>query len=706
MEIILIILFVSVLSNLNIFFRLFLRENKSRSAYSFMFYSFFMTLWPLSMFCMNIKKPYIQNGFFEFIHPLLWLPIGFLTLWFVYEFIKKKKDEIFYIFFILTSLVTVLQIFTSAVQGDVYNSFIGRDLSTGPFFIPVVITVIIMPLFYSIILLRKHCKSLTSAFLKKQVNTIFFALLFCAGFGVLIEVLIPNIIRLENTPNLSPVILPFIVIIIFHSLNRYEFLLKESDIILKQVFSIVKKGLIVLDNLNNVLMKNKSAENLLNIDPEILKKILEIEKKTDVIVIAEEPFLVIRFNLIHIHESQPDGGKVVIIDDITSEYKKRQIIREKNDFLIKRIEKANYQRVDMEKQMQDIRKIYEFVFNNDIEGMFLVNVDQNKIIDLNNRIIDIYSLKDEKEEEKKAWLLKEFDDVLNNKMLSFKKEEKRVTLFRKRKDGKIFPAEFTFSYYSSEDSKCCLVCLRDLTERLHSEKMLVQAERIAAIGSVAGGMAHEFNNLHTIISGNIELIQKKHDLIEEDKKALDEVISISRSVSGKTKEILEFSRQEKYFFKVISLKKHIDNIFEIINRQCDDYGITIKKDFSDDIRVKVIPGNITQVIMNMILFSIYNLHDCSVRNIEISLKKEDDKAIFIIEDSGVRFDPAKIQGEKITEINHDNDEKREIHELILSGLGWKVSEMIAAENGGRLEYLHKDDKNRFVFLLTIYEEVS
>ena len=77
-----------------------------------------------------------------------------------------------------------------------------------------------------------------------------------------------------------------------------------------------------------------------------------------------------------------------------------------------------------------------------------------------------------------------------------------------RKDGSLITVEITAGRITFEGRKAALVLAHDVTERLRLEQRLADAEKMEAIGRLAGGVAHDFNNLLTVIAGYAEILER------------------------------------------------------------------------------------------------------------------------------------------------------------------------------------------------------
>jgi len=150
--------------------------------------------------------------------------------------------------------------------------------------------------------------------------------------------------------------------------------------------------------------------------------------------------------------------------------------------------------------------------------------------------------------------------------------------------------------------------VRDVTERkqieqekANLEEQLRQSQKIEAIGRLAGGIAHDFNNLLTVIKGYSQLslieIKEGHPLkenIEEIKKAAEKAADLTR-------QLLAFSRRQILDMKVLDLNTLLKDLDKMLRRVIGE-DIELITLLTEDLgRVKVDPGQIEQVVMNLVV---------------------------------------------------------------------------------------------------------
>jgi PAS domain S-box-containing protein len=204
--------------------------------------------------------------------------------------------------------------------------------------------------------------------------------------------------------------------------------------------------------------------------------------------------------------------------------------------------------------------------------------------------------------------------------LDFVHPEDRETVLRRyqeRLTGQPLPSIYSFRLLDQEGNTiwveinavqvnwegepAALVFLTDITEKKQLELQFLQAQKMEAIGRLAGGVAHDFNNLLTSILGHADLmllaLRPGDPLvsdIREIKKAADRATDLTR-------QLLAFSRKQILQPKVLNLNQVIGDMKKMLRRMIGE-DIELETNLAPDLgQVLVDPGQIDQVIMNLVI---------------------------------------------------------------------------------------------------------
>ena len=140
---------------------------------------------------------------------------------------------------------------------------------------------------------------------------------------------------------------------------------------------------------------------------------------------------------------------------------------------------------------------------------------------------------------------------------------------------------------------------RDITERKRLEEQLRQAQKMEAVGQLAGGVAHDFNNLLTAILGNVSLLLGSKPAADPDHELLAATEQAAQRATDLTRQLLGFSRQTMLRLEPTDLNASIQEIVAILRRTIDP-RITVDVNSVEAIwSVRADPGQINQVLMNL-----------------------------------------------------------------------------------------------------------
>jgi two-component system, cell cycle sensor histidine kinase and response regulator CckA len=140
---------------------------------------------------------------------------------------------------------------------------------------------------------------------------------------------------------------------------------------------------------------------------------------------------------------------------------------------------------------------------------------------------------------------------------------------------------------------------RDLTERVRMEAQLLQAQKMDAIGRLAGGVAHDFNNLLTIITSYSELAMDDALPGSGIETKIQEILLAARRAAELTRQLLAFSRKQPQALRLVELNQVIGGIAKTLRRLIGEDIEFIFTPGNGLGRVRVDPVQIEQILMNL-----------------------------------------------------------------------------------------------------------
>jgi len=205
------------------------------------------------------------------------------------------------------------------------------------------------------------------------------------------------------------------------------------------------------------------------------------------------------------------------------------------------------------------------------------------------------------------------------------------------KDGRIIPLEVVGTALKEEDDSAVswVILFRDLTEIQRLKKEIARSQRLASIGRLAAGVAHEIRNPLSSIKGFATYFKERYRDIPEDHKTAEIMIQEVERLDRVIGQLLEFARPMNIQKKTASLEDVIKDSLKMVEAEARQKGIRV--DFSSDPETKEVridPDRIRQVLLNLYLNAIAAMEIGGVLSVE--LRQDDDAGRFriIVSDSG------------------------------------------------------------------------
>src|SRR5213079_3383095 len=177
----------------------------------------------------------------------------------------------------------------------------------------------------------------------------------------------------------------------------------------------------------------------------------------------------------------------------------------------------------------------------------------------------------------------------------------RGVLVNRKKNGQIFYAEKTITPLRDADGAITHFISndRDITERRRLESQLQQAQKMDAIGRLAGGVAHDFNNLLMVISAYAELMLDSLGSEHPLRRNVQEIMTASRRAADLTRQLLAFGRKQMQSLQLLDLNRVIREINEMLPRLIGEDIQLIFAPGKNVGKVKADPVQIEQIVMNL-----------------------------------------------------------------------------------------------------------
>lgn len=175
-------------------------------------------------------------------------------------------------------------------------------------------------------------------------------------------------------------------------------------------------------------------------------------------------------------------------------------------------------------------------------------------------------------------------------------------LTNRRKDGSLFPVSLTVSPIVDGQGRIThfIGIQRDMTEHKQLERALLQAQKMQSVGTLAGGVAHEFNNLLAGINGYASLGLRETDLGPTLRDFLERIVSLSERAAGLTRQLLAFARKPLLTRQPTSLHDLLHNTAELVRRTLYP-EVVVEEQTEEAALVEADANQLQQALINLAL---------------------------------------------------------------------------------------------------------
>jgi len=200
------------------------------------------------------------------------------------------------------------------------------------------------------------------------------------------------------------------------------------------------------------------------------------------------------------------------------------------------------------------------------------------------------------------------------------------------------------------------VCL-DITERRHMEERLRQSQRMDSVGQLAGGIAHEANNMMSVVLGCADYVLQRDDLLPAVREDVDQIWRAAKRTAGITQQLLAFSRRQVLQPQILDLNATVRSLEPILSRTLGEIR-ALRIHLSPTLGpVRADPGQLEQVLINLALNARDSMPEGGRLTIEtttvaldqayaaeksVATLKPGEYAVLVVSDTGHGMDRATI----------------------------------------------------------------
>jgi PAS domain S-box-containing protein len=342
------------------------------------------------------------------------------------------------------------------------------------------------------------------------------------------------------------------------------------------------------------------------------------------------------------------------------------------------------ERKQAEEALQQSEENYRVLFDNSVIGTIVLDAETMKVAMVNQAAAKMFGFSSAKEalgidplvfirpEDKERIL-----DIATKAL--FEQDSREVyELGAVTKDGREIWINATGARIMHEGKLAGLICFTDITEQKQQRERFIIADRLASLGELASGTAHELNNPLTSIVGFSQLLMEREvpDDIREDLKLINNEAQRAAKV---TKNLLTFARKHAPMKQRTQINSIIDDVLRLRAHMHEENGIEVEQQLALNLpQIMVDYFQIQQVFINIVINAEYFMTEAHGRGtLTVTTKKQNDTVVISFTDDGPGIPPENLR--RIFDPFFTTKEAGKG-----TGLGLSICHGIVAEHGGQI----------------------
>ena len=261
-------------------------------------------------------------------------------------------------------------------------------------------------------------------------------------------------------------------------------------------------------------------------------------------------------------------------------------------------------------------------------------------------------------------------------------------------DGQTLMMEAKARVIEYDGQPAMMVIMRDVTERAAAQAALVQASRLASIGEMAAGVAHELNNPLTSVLGYADLLESV-ELPDQAKADLGKIRDNARRASTVVKKLLEFARPKMIGRSSVDIAEIVNKMIDLRAHEFTVSSVVVALDLGETLPMVIgDSGQIEQVILNLIVNAEQSMVAAHGKGkLTVQVRQQNRTLEIIVSDDGPGIPPDKI--DRIFDPFFTTKAPG-----VGTGLGLSICHSIMTEHGGRI-YARNNPDGGATFVLEL-----
>ena len=274
---------------------------------------------------------------------------------------------------------------------------------------------------------------------------------------------------------------------------------------------------------------------------------------------------------------------------------------------VRELEKEAVERKLAEKALRESEEQYRSLFETAKDAIFVAD-ETGRFVDVNNAACELLGYTREEllqlsdrdiDDDSKGY--EAFLNVRNGKVdkITFQVEQKR-------KDGTVLPVEITGGLIKNKKQLITLAIARDITERKRLEAQVIQSAKMASLGVMAGGIAHEIRNPLAVCSlaAQLMLTNPNNRVLREE--CADKIYSNVHRATRVIENLLKFARGSRKDFEPVNLNEALELSLSLIEHQIRLQQIELNRELAKDLPRVIGNTNLLQQVFLDLILNAYN----------------------------------------------------------------------------------------------------
>jgi len=311
-----------------------------------------------------------------------------------------------------------------------------------------------------------------------------------------------------------------------------------------------------------------------------------------------------------------EGGNVALCstppapgEEVLKLYSERLV--RKLEMKMLQLEKEAKARKKAEAILRQNEEKYRSLYNSIRDAIVIADTNRT-ILDCNRAFVDLFGYSPAEISGKKTLVLYEKQEEFDRIGTKLKEHDEEAPHFYsvqfRKKDGSVFPGEVNVSFLRDDEGQKngFIGLIRDTTERSRAEKIqkdlesqLHQAQKMESVGRLAGGVAHDYNNMLTVIVGYSEMALAKVDPKDTLHRDLLEINKAAVRSADITRQLLAFARKQAIDPVSLDLNVAVESVLKMLRRLIGEEIKLVWLPETNLWPVKMDPSQVDQLLANL-----------------------------------------------------------------------------------------------------------